>query len=107
MLEFIRANAINISLVVIAIICLVLAYKKGKEEVVKKVILDLVVKAEKQLGSGTGELKYAAVIGALYSKLPTIVRFLYSEKDIDTIIEDCVVKLRGLLDDGVTLDGYK
>lgn len=106
MIEFIQANLSSIIVVVITIIGLLVLYKLGKKDIVKKIILALVVKAEKTLGSGTGELKYAMVIDAIYNKLPFIIRFLFTKKELDTFIEEAVIKMKELLSKGVTLTGY-
>jgi hypothetical protein len=106
MVEFIQANLASIIVVVIAIIGLMVLYKLGKKDTVKKIVLALVVQAEKTLGSGTGELKYAMVIDAIYNKLPFILRFLFNKKELDTFIEEAVSKMKELLSKGVTLTGY-
>lgn len=106
MVEFIQANLASIIVVVIAIIGLMVLYKLGKKDTVKKIVLALVVQAEKTLGSGTGELKYAMVIDAIYNKLPFILRFLFTKKELDTFIEEAVSKMKELLSKGVTLTGY-
>lgn len=106
MIEFIQANLASIIVVVIAIIGLLVLYKLGKKDTVKKIVLALVVQAEKNLGSGTGELKYAMVIDAIYNKLPFILRFLFNKKELDAFIEEAVSKMKELLSKGVTLTGY-
>ena len=106
MIEFIQANLASIIVVAIAIIGLLVLYRLGKKDTVKKIILALVVQAEKTLGSGTGELKYAMVIDAVYNKLPLILRFLFTKKEMDTFIEEAVSKMKDILSKGVTLTGY-
>lgn len=106
MVEFIQANLASIIVVVIAIVGLLVLYKLGKKDTVKKIVLGLVVQAEKTLGSGTGELKYAMVIDAIYNKLPFILRFLFTKKEMDTFIEEAVSKMKDILSKGVTLTGY-
>jgi hypothetical protein len=106
MIEFIKANLASIIVVVIVLIALAVLYKLGKKDTVKKIVLALVVQAEKTLGSGTGELKYALVLDAIYSKLPYILRFLFTKKELDTFIEEAVRKMKDILSTGVTLTGY-
>jgi hypothetical protein len=74
---------------------------------VRKIILTLVIQAEKQLGSGTGELKYAMVVERLYRIFPTTVRWFLSEKELDRMIEEAVVYLKGYLAQGKNLLGYE
>ena len=106
MTGFIKANLASIIVVVLVLIVLAVLYKLGKKDTVKKIVLALVVQAEKTLGSGTGELKYAMVLDAIYSKLPYILRFLFTKKELDTFIEEAVRKLKDILSKGVTLIGY-
>ena len=50
---------LNIAIIAMFVALLLILYKDNKKEVVKKIILALVVQAEKNLGSKTGDLKYA------------------------------------------------
>lgn len=106
MVEFISNHWIDILGILVAIVVLAILYKRGRKETIKAIVLSLVVQAEKALGSGTGELKYSMVIDTLYSKLPFYVRFLFTRKDIDNYIEECVDRLKILLSDGTTLNSY-
>jgi hypothetical protein len=72
--------------------------KRGKVETVKRMVYYFVVQAEKQLGSKTGPLKYAMVVAAVYDKLPRLLRFLYTQKDIDRFIDDAVQQLKEYLE---------
>lgn len=103
---FITNHWVSIVIVVAAIVILAILYKMGHTEIVKKIVLSLVVQAEKALGSGTGELKYAMVIKAIYNELPKIITLLYTPKELDKMIEDGVSKLKEMLAEGITLDGY-
>lgn len=98
---------LNIAIIAMFVALLLILYKNNKKEVVKKIILALVVQAEKNLGSKTGDLKYAEVMKGLYSALPSIVRILFTEEDINNYIEDGVQKLKEMLNNGVDLNGYE
>ena len=43
--------------------------------------------AEKEIGSGTGELKKATVIQWVYEKLPKVVTCFISTKELENLIE--------------------
>lgn len=103
---FIANHWVSIVIVIAAIVILAILYKMGHTEIVKKIVLSLVVQAEKALGSGTGELKYAMVIKVIYNELPKIITLLYTPKELDKMIEDGVSKLKEMLAEGITLDGY-
>ena len=82
-------------------------YKRGKKEFVRKVVLFLVVQAEKALGNGTGELKYTMVVENVYKILPPILRILISKKELGTLIENGVVYLKEYLKQGKDLLSYE
>jgi len=90
MIEFIKVNIYSIAAIILAIVILLFLYKRGKTEAVRKIVLSLVVQAEKALGSGTGELKYAMVVENIYRVLPFILTLLLSKKELDIIIENAV-----------------
>lgn len=106
MLEFIKMNLSSILVVLIFIIGLLFLYKRDKKEFVRQVILSLVVQAEKALGSGTGELKYAMVVENVYKILPPILKLLISKKELDNMIEDAVQVLKAYLEGNMNLLGY-
>ncbi|OLS02869.1 hypothetical protein [Tissierella creatinophila] len=107
MLDFIKTNLSSILVVLLFIVGLLFIYKNGKKEFVNQVVLSLVVQAEKTLGSGTGELKYAMVIEEIYFALPSIIRFLITKKELDIMIENSVKYLKEYLNDGKDLLGYE
>lgn len=101
-------NVIILVVVLVAIIIFGLIWLavNGRTDIIKKIVLSCVVQAEKTLGSGTGELKYAYVVDKVYEKLPGIVTLFLSKKTINDFIENSVKKLKDVLSDGTTLSGY-
>lgn len=100
MYDFLKHNSLNILIVITTVFSLVYLYRIGKRDTVKKIILGLVIQAEKTLGSGTGELKYAMVVEGAYSALPTLIRFLITKKELDSLIEEAVQYMKMQLSDG-------
>jgi hypothetical protein len=93
--------------IAIAFVGLILFLRHINKPIIKQVILGLVIKAEKYLGSGTGELKKATVVSWIYSKVPPGLRWMFTEKDLSNIIEWAVVVLKdSLKDESVNLSGY-
>lgn len=86
-LKFLAANWDSILVVVAVVVVLIVLYRNGHIEVVKKVLFSLVSRDEKEFGSGTGELKKAAVIELIYEKLPKIVTMFITPKEIERLIE--------------------
>lgn len=107
MLEFIKFNLSSILIVLLIVIGLLFIYKKGKKEFVRQVVLSLVVQAEKNLGSGTGELKYAMVVEGVYQVLPAILKLLLTKSELDKLIEDSVQYLKQYLSKDRDLLGYE
>lgn len=79
-----------ILLVVFIIVAFIVAIKIGYKKQIKQLLLALVVKAEKEYGSGTGKVKFSAVCEWVYEKLPSLARLFISAKDIENLIEDAV-----------------
>jgi len=82
-------------------------YKRGNQNTLKRMVLTLVIEAEKQLGDGTGELKYQQVVANLYYRMPIILRWLFTQKQIDGYIEDAVQYLKMYLSHGKDLNGIE
>lgn len=58
--------------------------------IVAKIIYGLVIEAEKDLGSKTGQLKKKQVISKVYSQLPVCLRFVVNEATVSRIIDEAV-----------------
>ncbi len=106
MYDFLKHNSLNILIITTVLFSLVYLYSIGKRDTVKKIILSLVIQAEKALGSGTGDLKYAMVVDRAYSVLPTLIRFLITKKELDNLIEEAVQYMKMQLSDGNNLLDY-
>lgn len=106
-MNFITTYWSSILVVLLMLIGLLFIYKKGKKEFVRQVVLSLVVQAEKSLGSGTGELKYAMVVENVYKVLPFILKLLITKTELDKLIEDSVQYLKQYLSKDKDLLGYE
>lgn len=91
------------SILVVVIFILVIFYllKRGATKQVNQMLFYLVTEAERDFGSGTGQLKYAAVVTWLYEKLPLIVKILFTEKQIDNMIEQAVQDMKKYLESNI------
>lgn len=107
MLEFISIHWCYIVTGIVSLMGISYLYKKGNMENVRKIILSLVVFAEKELGSKTGKYKYALVIQKLYELLPLPLRLLITKKEIENMIEEAVQNLKEFLVQGNSIQGYK
>lgn len=98
MFDFILRYWDSILIVILFILFILYLIKKGATKQVNEILFYLATKAESTFGGGTGEIKYAAVVSWLYEKLPTIIKILFTEKQIDRLIEDAVTRMKEYLD---------
>lgn len=94
-------------LVLAFLVFLALLYKQGRKKLVKRLVYDMVVKAEATLGSGTGDLKYNRVVSHVYAAMPALARLLFTQKDIDRLIGWAVDELKQYLGQGKNLLTYE
>lgn len=106
MYNFLKLGWSNILIIVIVFFSLIYLYRIGKRDTARKIILGLVIQAEKALGSGTGELKYAMVVERAYNVLPTLIRFFITKKELDNLIEEAVRYMKTQLSEGKDILGY-
>lgn len=97
MFDFIIANWDSILVVILFVLFLLVLIRRGATKQVREILFYLVTEAEAQFGNGTGQLKYAAVVAWLYEKLPTIIKILFTEKQIDNLIEEAVTRMKNYL----------
>lgn len=76
LLDFILQNWDLILGALAIIIVAVLAVVKQEKAVIFKMLYSLVTEAEKQYGSGTGELKLSSVIAQIYEKAPAAAKVI-------------------------------
>ena len=58
--------------------------------IVAKIIYGLVIEAEKDLGSKTGQLKKKQVISKVYQQLPVFIKFVVNEATVSRLIDEAV-----------------
>ena len=94
-------------LVVVAFIALVVALiKRGETKILKQILFNLVTQAEKQFGSGTGSLKYAAVADWIYQRIPAVLKLLFTSSDIEKMIEAALEEAKKAWGANENLKGY-
>ena len=68
-----------------------LSYLASKPNgIVAKLVYGLVIEAEKDLGSKTGQLKKKQVISKVYKQLPVCLRFVVNEATVERFINEAV-----------------
>ena len=102
MIQFIQSHIVDIITIMAVLGVIFLLLKVGKKRQSMRIIYGLVVQAEKLLGSKTGQAKFAVV----YTRLPWILRLLYTQSEIEKMVEDAVEWLKIYLRNGKDLLGY-
>lgn len=96
-----------VSIVVIFSVAIFLYVKGYNKNILNRLVLQLVVEAEKYLGTGTGTYKFNEVMVKLYATLPFIVRVFISQKKLTQLINDNARDLQKFLDEGGNLSEYQ
>ena len=86
-INFIVQNWDFILLIVAAAAVIVFAIFKGNKSVVMRMLYSLVTEAEQIYGAGTGSLKLAAVIDAIYPNLPAVIKLFITDETLVKWVE--------------------
>ena len=95
--QFLMSYWDSVLVVILFIVICVVLIRKGATSYVKQMLFYLVTQAEAEFGSGTGDLKYAAVTTWLYERMPAILKFFFTAKQIDAMIEAAVKQMKEYL----------
>lgn len=105
-LAFLAANWDSVFVVVAFLAVVVVLIKRGETKILKQILFNLVTQAEKQFGSGTGSLKYAAVADWIYQRIPAVLKLLFTSNDIEKMIEDVLEEAKKAWGANENLKGY-
>lgn len=105
-LAFLAANWDSVLVVVAFLALVVVLIKRGETKILKQILFNLVTQAEKQFGSGTGSLKYAAVADWIYQRIPAVLKLLFTSSDIEKMIEDVLEEAKKAWGANENLKGY-
>lgn len=105
-LAFLAANWDSVLVVVAFLALVVVLIKRGETKILKQILFNLVTQAEKQFGSGTGSLKYAAVADWIYQRIPAVLKLLFTSGDIEKMIEAALEEAKKAWGANENLKGY-
>ena len=91
--QFIYWHWLDILLAIVFLLFfgVLLSYLASKPNgIVAKLVYGLVIEAEKDLGSKTGQLKKKQVISKVYKQLPVCIRFVVNEATVERFINEAV-----------------
>ena len=105
-LTFLAKNWDSVLVVVAFLALVVVLIKRGETKILKQILFNLVTQAEKQFGSGTGSLKYAAVADWIYQRIPAVLKLLFTSSDIEKMIEAALEEEKKAWGANENLKGY-
>lgn len=105
-LTFLAKNWDSVLVIVAFLALVVVLIKRGETKILKQILFNLVTQAEKQFGSGTGSLKYAAVADWIYQRIPAVLKLLFTSSDIEKMIEDVLEEAKKAWGANENLKGY-
>lgn len=105
-LTFLAKNWDSVLVVVAFLALVVVLIKRGETKILKQILFNLVTQAEKQFGSGTGSLKYAAVADWIYQRIPAVLKLLFTSSDIEKMIEVALEEAKKAWGANENLKGY-
>lgn len=103
---FLAKNWDSVLVVVAFLAVVVVLIKRGETKILKQILFNLVTQAEKQFGSGTGSLKYAAVADWIYQRIPAVLKLLFTSSDIEKMIEAALEEAKKAWGANENLKGY-
>lgn len=105
-LTFLAKNWDSVLVVVAFLALVVVLIKRGETKILKQILFNLVTQAEKQFGSATGSLKYAAVADWIYQRIPAVLKLLFTSSDIEKMIEAALEEAKKAWGANENLKGY-
>lgn len=105
-LTFLAKNWDSVLVVVAFLAVVVVLIKRGETKILKQILFNLVTQAEKQFGSGTDSLKYAAVADWIYQRIPAVLKLLFTSSDIEKMIEAALEEAKKAWGANENLKGY-
>ena len=105
-LTFLAKNWDSVLVVVAFLALVVVLIKRGETKILKQILFNLVTQAEKQFGSGTGSLKYAAVADWIYQRIPAVLKLIFTSRDIEKMIEAALEEAKKAWGANENLKGY-
>lgn len=105
-LTFLAENWDSVLVIVAFLALVVVLIKRGETKILKQILFNLLTQAEKQFGSGTGSLKYAAVADWIYQRIPAVLKLLFTSSDIEKMIEAALEEAKKAWGANENLKGY-
>lgn len=86
-LKWVLVNWDSVLLIALVVALIIYLIKSGQTKILKQIAVKFVTDAEGECGAGTGVIKLSEVVAKLYGYLPSVVRVLFTEKQLVKIAE--------------------
>ena len=86
-LKWLLVNWDSVLLIALVVTLIIYLIKTGQTKILKRIAVKLVTDAEGECGAGTGIIKLSDVVAKLYTHLPSVIRILFTEKQLVDIAE--------------------
>ena len=86
-LKWLLVNWDSVLLVAFVVALIIYLIKTGQTKILKQIAVKFVTDAEGECGTGTGIVKLSNVVAKLYAHLPSVIRILFTEKQLVNIAE--------------------
>ena len=86
-LKWLLVNWDSVLLIALVVALIIYLIKNGQTKILKQIAVKFVTDAEGECGAGTGVIKLSEVVAKLYDYLPSVVRVLFTEKQLVKIAE--------------------
>ena len=86
-LKWLLVNWDSVLLVAFVVALIIYLIKTGQTKILKQIAVKFVTDAEGECGAGTGIIKLSDVVAKLYAHLPSVIRILFTEKQLVNIAE--------------------
>lgn len=93
-LKWLLVNWDSVLLLAVVVALIIYLIKTGQTKILKQIAVKFVTDAEGECGTGTGVIKLSEVVAKLYNCLPSVVRILFTEKQLVNIAESVLAEAK-------------
>lgn len=93
-LKWLLANWDSVLLIAMVVALIIYLIKTGQTKILKQIAIKFVTDAEGECGDGTGIIKLSEVVAKMYTYLPSVVRILFTEKQLVQIAESVLAEAK-------------
>lgn len=93
-LKWLLVNWDSVLLIDMVVALIIYLIKTGQTKILKQIAIKFVTDAEGECGAGTGIIKLSEVVAKMYAYLPSVVRILFTEKQLVQIAESVLAEAK-------------